>query len=430
MVCPDFSVDDALFLVAKLFLQLKKSALHRLSSVIVARYRSRVKHDTIITFMIVAGFMVIATLLTLILVVASIRLRRVLRHFKIKKMYTAALEAPSVSVCIPARNETHAMTQCLERVLASDYRKMEIVVYDDRSKDDTSILVRSFAHAGVRFVPGIELPEGWLGRNHALEILAREASGTYVVFLDVDTFVQPNTISQLVGYTMTEKVKMVSVIPGRSDVWRVSVLFGHLRYLWELLFSRSDAPAVSGSAWIIDRHTLLDTLGGFLPCKDYVQPESYFAAKLGILKYHCLLNDHLLGVTYEKRWRSQVETGKRLFYPKIGGTWPRAVVMFVFLLLLNIPFLTIISGLFFGWTIIQTTALWLTLAYVGLYSVYTSRIWSKNWWIGGLLWPIVIFQELVIFCLSVWGYSRGTITWKGRPVMAAPQSVGQIKIDI
>ena len=160
--------------------------------------------------------------MTFLMAAIIIRLQRALDTYKIKKNYTAAIEAPSVSVCIPARNETHAMAQCLERVLASDYKKLEIIVFDDSSTDDTSILVRSFAHAGVRFVPGTALPEGWLGRNHALEVLAREASGTYVVFMDVDTNITPTTISQLVGYMMTENLVMASVLPGRSDTGRAS----------------------------------------------------------------------------------------------------------------------------------------------------------------------------------------------------------------
>jgi glycosyltransferase involved in cell wall biosynthesis len=176
---------------------------------------------------------VIYTLLTVLLGVLllsfAIRLELGIRRFRIRRQYTPAIELPSVSVCVPARNETHAMTQCLERVLASDYPKMEIVVFDDESADDTSVLINSFAHAGVRFVPGTSLPEGWLGKNHALEVLAREASGTYVIFLDVDTHIQPDTISQLVGYMTSEHLEMTSVIPGRHDAWRPNVLFGHLR---------------------------------------------------------------------------------------------------------------------------------------------------------------------------------------------------------
>jgi glycosyltransferase involved in cell wall biosynthesis len=376
-------------------------------------------------------YLVLLTIIELVLMgVVGIRLRRALVSYKIKKNYTAALEAPSVSVCIPARNETHAMAQCLERVLASDYRKLEIIVFDDSSSDDTSILVRSFAHAGVRFVPGVELPEGWLGRNHALEVLAREASGTYVLFMDVDTNIQPATINQLVGHMMTENLVMTSVLPGRSDTWRASTLFGHLRYFWELILSRANAPAASSALWMINRHVLLDTLGGFTPHKNEVLPEEHIAAIIGPVGYHCLISNHTLGATYEKKWRSQVETSRRLLFPMMGGMWYGALAGVSILLLLNAPLILVIVGLAASAPALLAVGSVFVLSGMVTYGLYLRKIWPDRWWLGGLLWPYVILQELGLFIVSVWGYSRGTITWKGRPVTASPIRVDHLEIDI
>lgn len=354
---------------------------------------------------------VIATLLILM----AWRLIRALWMFRIKKHYTAAVDAPSVSVCVPARNEMRAMTECLERVLASDYKKMEIVVFDDSSTDDTSVLVRSFAHAGVRFVPGVKLPEGWLGKNHALDILAQEASGSIVIFLDVDTYIRPTTISQLVSYTLTENVDMVSVIPRREDAYRASVLFGHLRYFWELILSSSKAPAAASSLWLI-RREVLAKLGGMAKVKANVAPESALAQLLGTTRYHCLVGTSALGVAYEKKWHSQVETGRRLLLPKAKGYWYGSWLALSGLLFLNFPTFALVSVLFTGWMPFHSLALALFISSIVIYSIYTSKMWGKGWWLGAVLWPVVILQELMIFLASVWGYARHTITWKGRPV--------------
>lgn len=379
--------------------------------------------------MIMLLFLTVSVALTGILVFFGVKLQQALRRFKIRRHYTGAIEAPSISVCIAARNETHALAECLERVLASDYKKLEIVVYDDRSSDDTSILAKSFAHAGVRFVPGGALPEGWLGRNHALQTLAQEASGAYVLFLGVDTFIQPTTISWLASYIVTEKIAMTSVIPGRNATWRMPVLFGHLRYFWELILSRTAAPATASSLWAIDRHVLLDQLGGFTPYKDKVQPEAAMAAHLGTERYHCLLGNEQVGVTYEKHWRSQAEASRRLLYPRAGATTLKGGLAIAALLLLNLPLPIILGGFLTGWTLLQVMALWLLLAYMALYAVYTQATWQKWWWLGGLLWPVVILQELVLFIQSMWGYKRGTITWKGRPVTASPLRVDKIEVN-
>lgn len=354
-----------------------------------------------------------------------VRLERALRAFKIHDTNDSSPDLPSVSVCIPARNETHAMTQCLERVLASDYKKMEVLVYDDESGDDTSILIKSFAHAGVRFVSGPVLPQDWLGKNHALEVLAREASGSYVIFLDVDTHINTTTISRLMNYVTANNLVMASVIPGRNDVRRASVIFGHLRYFWQLLLARKNHPATSSSLWMIKRHVFLDTIGGFAPHKAKVEPETHIAAIIGTTAYRCLISDATLGVCYEKRWQSQRETSRRLLYPMVGGTWRGAFLGLLILALLNMPFFLILSGVFMTWSTIHTIAAILLGVFGLIYVRYTHVIWRRHWWLGVVVWPIVVLQELLSFIASVYGYARGTITWKGRPVMT-PRLANQV----
>lgn len=364
-------------------------------------------------------FIVLSTLLTAIIVWMSYRLWRVFKKSTIRQTFAPKKPLPSVTVCIPARNEMHALAGCLERVLASDYEKLEIIVFDDSSADDTSILIKSFAHAGVRFIPGPALPNGWLGKNHALEVMAEQASGSYIVFLEVDTYIKTSTISQLVGYITEKNLDMISVIPGRNDAWRLSVLFGHLRYFWQLILSSAKHPTAASSLWMIKRSALTDRVKGFEAFKASVEPESQIAAFLGDASYQCVINNEHIGVTYEKKWLSQIETSERLLYPMFGYTPIKALLGFLFLLLLNVPLVAIIYGLIFDWTMIQAMAFWLLFASMAVYGVYVGRLWPKGWWLGGLLWPAVILQELLLFIRSVWGYASHTITWKGRPVNTA-----------
>lgn len=372
-------------------------------------------------------FLICSTLLTLLVALFSFRMWRALKKFTINEIHTPNGSLPSVSVCIPARNEMHALAACLERVLASDYEKLEIIVFDDSSADDTSILIRSFAHAGVRFVPGPTLPEGWLGKNHALDVMAKEASGAYIIFLDVDTFIKPNTISQLVDYVVQENAKMVSVIPGRNDAWRASVMFGHLRYFWQLILSTHERPAVAASLWMIDRSALVDEIKGFMPFKASVEPEIHIASQLGN-SYRCLAHNSFISVTYEKKWQSQIETSRRLLYPMFGGTPIKGLSGLMILIVLNLPLGALLYGVV-DWTLIQTIALWHTFAFMAIYAVYVGRFWPKGWWAGALLWPIVILQELVLFMQSLWGYARHTITWKGRSVNVGASKGDALVID-
>jgi chlorobactene glucosyltransferase len=348
-----------------------------------------------------------------VLTTMFIRLFMAFHDYRITRRYTAALDAPSVSVCIPARNEMHALIECLERLVVSTYPKLEIIVIDDESQDDTSVIIKSFAHEGVRFVAGGPLPKDWLGKNYALDVLSREASGTYIIFMDVDTFTVPTTISELVGFAMTENVDMVSIIPRRNDTYRTSVFFGTLRYFWQLVGWKQQ-PAVSGALWMIKRTTLLDNFNGIKPFKMTVDPEVNIAAALGE-KYKCLVGNDELGVSYEKKWRSQIETNRRLLYPFFGATPWSGIKGCLLLISMNLPTFIVLTGVF-GWATIHTIAAGVVVAWIIVYGYYLSHVWRTRWWLGALLWPVVALQEFYILLSSIWGYARGTITWKGRPV--------------
>jgi glycosyltransferase involved in cell wall biosynthesis len=100
---------------------------------------------------------------------------------------TKTTKLPSVTLAIPARNETYALAHCLEAALQNDYEKLEIIVLDDCSQDNTSQLIKSFAHAGVRFIQGDTPAEGWLGKNQACATLLKEGAGEYIIFIGIDT---------------------------------------------------------------------------------------------------------------------------------------------------------------------------------------------------------------------------------------------------
>lgn len=349
------------------------------------------------------------------------------QHFKMKKLLSAPSmlkDLPSVSVCIPARNETHAMTQCLERIISSSYPKLEIIVLDDNSADNTSTLIKAFAHAGVRFVEGTSLPDGWLGKNNALQGLLDEASGTYILYIDVDTQILPDTIGQLVSYIEQEKVSMISVLPRRQDGWRTSVVFGTLRYFWELILHRKVVPAVASSAWMIHRHTLRDQLGGFEAYKSDVQPEAKLAATLSLSNsYRFIIGTPLLGVSYEKKWLSQVQTSIRLLYPILGGRLLGNLLALIGLLILNLPLFVLVTGLFNGWSVFQTFALWQLCVFSALYGLYLDKVWQKGWWFGGIMWSYIIAQECVVLIASIYRHLSHSIVWKGRPVAMPKKSV-------
>lgn len=348
--------------------------------------------------------------------VAFWRLRQLLRRFHRRKMISSPSlfqELPSVSICIPARNERHAMTRCLEAVLRSNYKKMEVLVLDDDSVDNTSQLIRAFAKDGVRFVEGSAPPTGWLGKNYALQRLASEASGTYILFLDVDTILSASSISQLVSYAENTKANMVSILPVRSDLWRASVVFAPLRYFWSILFHSAHRPVAASNAWMVRRKQLLHDFDKFEALRVDIEPEVTIAELyLASRSYRFLTSRQLLGVTYEKKWRSQVETVLRLRFPQYRYSVWRTLLAFAtklvvalapFIFLLTLGDLTLLGILIY-------------LAGVCCYYMYLCFTWDKGAFFGAWLWPVLLIQDAVLTLTSMVGYKADKITWKGRPI--------------
>jgi len=113
------------------------------------------------------------------------------------------LQAPPVAVVIAARDEEQTIEPALRSLLDSLGPATEVVVVDDRSTDGTPrILADLQAEYGrLRSVRIDTLPDGWLGKSHALARGA-EAAGEvdWILFTDADVVFAPGAVESAVRY--------------------------------------------------------------------------------------------------------------------------------------------------------------------------------------------------------------------------------------
>jgi len=92
-------------------------------------------------------------------------------------------EEPIV-VVVPARDEGARIAPCLAPLRDAPGVR-EVIVVDDESSDDTTVVARSL---GARVVAGRPVPEGWVGKPWALQQgLDAAPAGAWMVTLDADT---------------------------------------------------------------------------------------------------------------------------------------------------------------------------------------------------------------------------------------------------
>lgn len=123
--------------------------------------------------------------------------------------------APLVSAIIPAKDEELTLPECLASVCAQDYPNLEILVVNDRSTDRTEAIAREFAARDprVRVITIQDLPPGWTGKTHALQLAADQASGDWFWFLDADTRHAPENLSIVMEYARENRAVLASLLP-------------------------------------------------------------------------------------------------------------------------------------------------------------------------------------------------------------------------
>ena len=122
---------------------------------------------------------------------------------------------PRLSVIIPACNEADRIEPAARTLLAEDYPDLELVFVDDRSDDATGAIIDLLA-AGDPRVKAIhirELPDGWLGKVHALHRGFAQSSGEFVLLTDADIHFERGSLRKAVAYAAWERLDHLAALP-------------------------------------------------------------------------------------------------------------------------------------------------------------------------------------------------------------------------
>lgn len=379
--------------------------------------------------------LIIATsqlLIALAIVLSTIRNLRKMA-FTPSEAHFSTQELPSVTVGIPARNETDELRKCIESVIASDYPKLEILVLDDCSQDRTAEIIRSYAHEGVRFIHGNEPKENWLAKNQAYDQLADEANGAFIIFLGADTHIGARTISNLITLALSRNKQMISVLPKRDNQGLKASLIQPMRYWWELALPRRlfNRPAVLSTLWMIDR-SVLQAAGGFDSVSRSVIPESYFAHHLVTDDaYSFIRSGAELSVMTSKNFREQYERAIRFRYPEFHRRLELVFLMSVLeIAFLLLPFILAIVGIFVFAPAAIIAGIACGLLIISQYQILSATS-TRSSHFALINFILAVIVEIFVSNYSMYKYEFSEVDWKGRniciPVMHTIPRLPEIK---
>ena len=115
------------------------------------------------------------------------------------------MDLPLVSIIIPVYNTGLKAKKLLDRILSSDYKKVEVILVDDGSGDGSYEILESIKDKKIRlFSKKNEGPSA--ARNFGIE----RATGDYLLFIDSDDDIERSFIGKMVNKVKISDTALVS----------------------------------------------------------------------------------------------------------------------------------------------------------------------------------------------------------------------------
>lgn len=165
---------------------------------------------------------------------------------------------PLVSVIIPTYNRLDFVSRAIQSVLDQTYPNVEIIVVDDASDEDLQSVIDAFP--SVTFLINDSNRGGGYSRNRGI----KEASGTYINFLDDDDILYPEKIEKQVALFETSKVPNLGMITCHAlDERSGEPHTRHNRFIGNIYKELLANFAISGIETMLYKKEYLLEVGGF-----------------------------------------------------------------------------------------------------------------------------------------------------------------------
>jgi len=334
---------------------------------------------------------------------------------------------PSVTVVVPAKNEAVAIGNSLRSLLASEYPHLAIVAVDDRSTDATGAIMDQIAeqlaakpgrHGTLRVLHVTELPQGWLGKPHAMALAAAGAETDWLVFTDADVLFAPDALRRAVAYAMQSHADHLVVFPTLVlRGWAEKMLIAFFQSVsalasrpWKIADPKAKRDYIGVGAFNMVRRPVYEALDGFTALRMEVLEDMRFGYRVKQAGYaqRVAFGKNLLRIRWaDSAWGILDNLTKNLF----------AVFRFrVGLLLAALVGMSVLCLTPFVALAIPGAARWAGVAALSALLLMNLRYWKQTrisplylalFPVATVLFMLTLFRSML---LVIW---RGGVLWRG-----------------
>jgi len=334
-------------------------------------------------------------------------------------------DQPRISAVVPARNEEAVIAACVQS-LAQQREIQEILVVDDQSTDRTAEIVSELSRRDprIRLIHAAELPAGWVGKNHAVWLGAREALGNWLLFTDADAVHSEDAATRAMTLARQHNAALVSFSPEQVlQSWYEKSLIPYVYYRLGQKFSfkkvndpHSEVAAANGQ-FILIRRDVYSAVGGHASVASEVLEDValarrvkkaghalWFARGKGIVRVRMYRSFGAMWEGWKKNLYQLMGESRETVYAEIG----RAVLPLFLVLVATISVASIARS-------VMATIATLMAGLLVVSAVYFGEL--RRGHLPGRL-ALYAAPGSLLFAAVLWAscrrYIHGRLEWKGR----------------
>ena len=202
-----------------------------------------------------------------------------------------------VTVVVPAYNEEKTIRKTLDSLLKLNWpkSKLQIIVVDDGSTDNTSSIVIEYMKKGIALI----VQEN-KGKGNAMNTGLKNANGEFFVCLDADSVVDKNALKNMIGFfddesvmAVTPTLKISNIKTWLDKIQSVEYIIGiYLRKTFSLI----NVLNVTPGPFTVYRKWFFDKYGGY----DEENLTEDMEIAMRIQKHHYKIENCLSAYVYTK----------------------------------------------------------------------------------------------------------------------------------